>query len=73
MSTLSLVTLILIFIELIVALVFSYGLHGNIYREEKTIGLAMKRLKLENPVSALIVNISYALIVLEFVLFILLK
>lgn len=66
MSRLTIVVLLMIFVEFIVALVFRYGLHGDIYREEDGMGAAMRRLEAESPRSAIIVKISYGLILLEF-------
>ena len=52
-------------VELVIALIFSYGLNGHIYKEEKNHKMIAKRMMEESPRSLVVVKVCYALIFIE--------
>ena len=73
LKSISIVMIILILVELVVALIASYGVNGHIFREEQDIGSAIRRLSSEKPATALVVKTCYVLILLEFLVVVVVK
>lgn len=65
MKDVGIVLVLLVGLELIVAITISHGFNGNIFREEKDLGAAMKRLAAQRPLASLIVKACYSLMLIE--------
>lgn len=69
----SLLLAALVAIELIIAIIASYGLNGKFFSEEKDLGKAMRRFSSEKPTAALVTKACYALMIFELVIAIIIK